>query len=643
MYPGGKDGIMHRIACLAFIALLMAGRASAQGADGAQSLDLGDAVVRGELWAPSNLSPTAAAVILDKDDITESGASNLAGLLARVPGIEVLDNGYAGSVRTAKVRGGSGGHVVVVVDGVRLNDARTGSVDLSGIPLAGIEKVEVLRSGASALYGSDAIAGVIYVSTGRTGGSGLSVNLSTTAYPLAYAEGTEALLAGQSLSASGRVALGALTLSASAGLDRAADTLPVASESSSHDLIRNTGLLGAYVDLGAIGAIFGGIGKLSVFGRSSEKGVPGSTAYPSPNAGQSEQEARVNASWGTDALADGAVSVSGDANGTWSRLNYADPDAVIDDTHESLGFEANLRSELLAGPAVIRLGLSGAMNTAASTMIGDRQRFFAGAYLVPELAFGAFTLAPSLRYDMYSDFAAGLSYGLGASWSTGGLKLSANAASAYKAPSFNDLYWPADPWTQGNPDLDPERAWSMELGVDFSTILGGTELALSASPYFRYVDGMINWADNGSFVWTPTNIDSAAYLGADLAATVTNGPAFSSLSYSYTLAKNLSDGSDFTDADRLAYVPLHALKVEAGAQLGVVRASADVSWRLGRLASGGAALPDLLLVGLSLEAEALPGTFLGLKAANLLDEAYVENAGFPMPGFGLTASLRLVR
>ena len=633
---------MHRIACLVVCAMFMASGAFAQVSPEAEQLDLGDATVRAELWTPSTLSPTAATVVLDAAAIAQSGAGNLAELLAAVPGLEVLDNGYAGSVRTAKVRGGSGGHVVVVVDGVRLNDARTGSVDLSGIPLAGVQRVEVLRSGASALYGSDAIAGVIYVSTARTGSSGFSVNMSTTAYPLAHAEGQDALLAGQSLSASGRLALGTVTLSASAGLDRAAETLPVASESS-YQLIQNTGLLGGYVDLGAIGAMFGGIGKISAFGRSSEKGVPGSTAYPSPKAGQSEQEARVIASWGTDALADGSISVNGDASGIWSRLNYTDPDAGIDDTHDSLGFEANLRSEMLAGPAVVRLGLSGSANTASSSTIGDRQRFFGGVYLVPELAFGSLTLAPSLRYDVYSDFAAGLSYGLGASWSTGSLKLSANAASAYKAPSFNDLYWPADPWTQGNPDLDAERSWSAELGIDYSSVFGGTGFALSVSPYFRYVDGMINWADNGSFVWTPTNINSAAYLGADLAATAAIGPAFASLSYSYTLAKNLSDGSGFTDAARLAYIPLHALKVEAGAQLGVVRASADVSWRLGRLASGGAALPDLLLVGLSAEAEALPGTFLGLKAANLLDEAYVENAGFPMPGLALTASLRLVR
>lgn len=635
---------MHRIACLVVSAMFMAGGVFAQGAPVAERVDLGDATVRAELWTPSTLSPTAATVVLDAAAIAQSGAGNLAELLAAVPGLQVLDNGYAGSVRTAKVRGGSGGHVVVVVDGVRLNDARTGSVDLSGIPLAGAQRVEVLRSGASALYGSDAIAGVIYIRTARTGSSGLSVNMSTTAYPLAHAEGQDALLAGQSLSASGRLALGTATLSASAGLDRAAEVLPVASDTSTYERVPNTGLLGGYIDLGAIGSVSGGIGRIAVFGRTATKGVPGPRGfYASPNATQGEKEARLAVSWGTDALADGAVSVSADASGIWSRLDYADPDAGPDDTHDSLGFEANLRSELLAGPGIVRLGLSSSMNTATSSTIGDRQRFFTGAYLVPELAFGNLTLAPSLRYDMYSDFAAGFSYGLGASWSTGGLKLSANAASAYKAPSFNDLYWPADPWTRGNPDLEAERSWSAELGVDFSSVLGDTELALSAYPYFRYVDSMINWADNGSGIWMPTNIDSAAYLGADLAASVAVGPVFSSLSYSCTLAKNLSDGSEFTEATRLAYVPLHAISVEAGAQLGLVRASVDASYQVGRLASASTGLPDLLLVGLTVEAEAMPGTFLGLKADNLLDEAYVENAGFPMPGLSLTASLRLVR
>ena len=210
---------MHRIACLVVSAMLMAGGAFAQGADGVERVDLGQAIVKGAVWAPSNLSPTAATVVLDRAAIVESGARNLAGLLDQVAGVQVLENGYAGSVRTAKVRGGSGGHVVVVVDGVRLNDARTGSVDLSAIPLAGVDRVELLRSGASALYGSDAIAGVVYVSTARTGESGFHFDVSTTAYPLAHPEGQEALLAAQSLSAGLKTGLGAVTLSTSAGLE----------------------------------------------------------------------------------------------------------------------------------------------------------------------------------------------------------------------------------------------------------------------------------------------------------------------------------------------------------------------------------------------------------------------------------------
>ncbi|MDX9957275.1 MAG: TonB-dependent receptor [Spirochaetia bacterium] len=643
---------MHRIACLVVSAMFMAGGAFAQGADGLERLDLGQAIVTGTVWAPSNLSPTAATVVLDRAAIEESGARNLAELVDQVAGVEVLENGYAGSVQTAKVRGGSGGHVVVVVDGVRLNDARTGSVDLSSIPLAGVERVELLRSGASALYGSDAIAGVVYVTTARTGESGFHFDVSTTAYPRAYAEGQAAVLAAQSLSAGLKAGLGAVTLSASGGLERAADTLPVASDAagtSGYELVQNAGLLGGYVDLGAVGSVFGGIGKASVFGRSAEKGVPGRLASPTVNANQSEQEARVAASWGTDALADGAVSLSGDVNGTWARLHFEDPDewpSGTDATHDSLGVEANLRSELLVGKAIVRTGVSGSVNTAASSVIGDRERFFAGAYVVPELAVGSLTLAPSLRYDVYSDFAAGLSYGLGAAWSTGGLKLSVNAASAYKAPSFNDLYWPADAYIQGNPDLEAERGWSTEFGADFASVLGGVELALNASPYFRYVESMINWADNGSGIWTPTNIDKAAYLGADVAASLHAGPAFSSLSYSYTLARNLSDGSEFAEADRLAYVPIHAISVKAGARIGIVKASVNADYRMGLLASsfsGNYELPDLLLVGLSAEAEALPGTFLGINVDNLLDEAYVENDGYPMPGLSVTASLRLVQ
>jgi len=606
-------------------------------------LELGETLVTGALWAPSSLSPTAAAVVIDATAIAASGAETLADILATIPGVEVRDNGYAGSVRTASVRGGAGGHVVVVVDGARLNDARTGSVDLSAIPLAGVERIEVLRSGASALYGPDAVAGVVYVTTRRTGRDTLSVGVSTTAYPLAAASGLDALLASQAFRAGGIASLGSATLSASGGVERAAGSLPVATDGSSGSVRGNTALLSAYGDLGVVAPLLGGVGKASAFGRYADKGVPGSVSYPSLVAAQSEYQARGLVSWSSDALLDGAASVYADLNGSWSRLRYEDSDYGTDDTHDSLGAEANLRTEALLGPVVGRAGLALGVDGAASTAIGDRNRLSAGAYAAPELALGDFTVAPSVRYDLYSDFLAGLSYGIGAAWRSGSFVVKANGQSAYKAPTFNDLYWPADSWTAGNPELGPERSWSAELGAEYAA----PGFSVGAYPYVRYVDDMIAWVDADGWMGPepskPVNIDTALYLGADLSASGELGPAFGSLSYGYALAKDLSDGSAFATAGRLALVPLHTVKAELGARLGALKASFDASYRIGRLDSSGDAMPDVFLLGVSAEYEAAEGAFVGLSCDNLLDAAYIENPGYPMPGLSVTLSARLVR
>lgn len=630
---------MRRIACLTFMAAGIAAAAFGQEAQEAEALDLGEAVVEGAAWLPSELSPTAGSVIIDAEAIEASGADDLAELLDAVAGVDVRDYGYAGAARTPSVRGGNGGHVVVVVDGVRLNDARTGSVDLSGIALDGVESVELLRGGASALYGSDAIAGVVYVKTRRTGGNGLSVKASTTAYPLAAAEGAGALLASQALSASGVASVGAATVSGSAGFERAADSVFAASDSSAYEARGNAGLLAASADAGAVLPLLGGIARASAFGRWADKGVPGSVSYPSPEAAQTEYQARGLLSWGSDALAGGALSLSADASGAWSRLAYSNPSSGEDDTHDSLKAEGNLRSELLLGPAIVRVGLAGGTDRAESTAIGQRSRLYAGAYAAPELGIGDFTLAPSARYDVYSDFAAGLSYGLGASWRSGGLVLKANGASAYKAPSFNDLYWPADAYgTKGNPDLLPERGWSAELGAEYAA----GAFAASLYPYARYVDDMIAWFyDSSTYAYYPANVDTALYLGADASVAGSFGPLSLTAAYSYTLARDLSGGVAFAEAERLPNVPEHTVKLALSGKAGAFRAGVDASYRMGRLDSGGDALPDVLLVGLSAGAELLPGVKAALSCDNLLDEAYEDMSGYPMPGTSLTLSLGL--
>lgn len=105
--------------------------------------------------------------VIDQETIAQSGASDVADLLARLPGIEFSRNGGPGTTTSVFIRGSETHHTAVYIDGVRLDTQTTGGAAWEQIPLDQIERIEVLRGPAAAVYGSDAIAGVVQLFTRR--------------------------------------------------------------------------------------------------------------------------------------------------------------------------------------------------------------------------------------------------------------------------------------------------------------------------------------------------------------------------------------------------------------------------------------------------------------------------------------------
>jgi len=103
--------------------------------------------------------------IVDRDTIERSGATGVADLLARLPGIEIARNGSIGSTTSLFIRGAESRFTAVYLDGVRIDSQATGGATWESIPLAQIDRIEVLRGPAAAVYGSDAIGGVVQLFT----------------------------------------------------------------------------------------------------------------------------------------------------------------------------------------------------------------------------------------------------------------------------------------------------------------------------------------------------------------------------------------------------------------------------------------------------------------------------------------------
>lgn len=143
-----------------------------------------DTVVVTANRTPQPVSRVLADVsIVDRESIERSGATAVADLLARLPGIEFARNGGPGTATSVFIRGAETRHTAVYIDGVRVESQSTGGAVWEQIPLEQIERIEVLRGPAAALYGSDAVAGVVQLFTRRGQGAlRPAVSLSTGSY-----------------------------------------------------------------------------------------------------------------------------------------------------------------------------------------------------------------------------------------------------------------------------------------------------------------------------------------------------------------------------------------------------------------------------------------------------------------------------
>mgnify|MGYP000986188548 CR=1 FL=1 len=106
--------------------------------------------------------------VLERADLDNAGQSTVAEILSRQPGLEYASNGGPGASSSVYMRGGANAkHTVVLIDGMRVGSASLGQFSWSRLPVSQIERIEILRGPASALYGSDAIGGVIQIFTRR--------------------------------------------------------------------------------------------------------------------------------------------------------------------------------------------------------------------------------------------------------------------------------------------------------------------------------------------------------------------------------------------------------------------------------------------------------------------------------------------
>lgn len=487
--------------------------------------------------------------IVDRETIETSGAAGLADVLSRLPGIEMVRNGGPGASTSVYLRGAETRFTAVYIDGVRIDSQSTGGASWQNIPLEAIDRVEVLRGPAAAVYGSDAIGGVVQIFTKK-------------------GEGKPRPYVGFGLGSRG-------TMTAQAGLSGGQggwDYNLGMSHASSNGFNAKTA---AGFNPDADGYRNNSVNARVGYQINPNQRVEATALESYVNSGY---DASVSKAWplANDRSINKMQTVGLNWQAKWSdiystRLQYTQSRDYYETKPQAYQTDTRLHNYLFQNEW--KLGaqtLTAALERREDKLVnGDinRTRSQNGLSLGYGLRTGKHSLQLNARHDEDSEFggkttgSAAYGYEFMPNW-----RATASAGTAFRAPTLYQRFS-----MYGDPSLTPEKGRNLELGLKW----GKGSDSFSATVYRNNVSDLITYAggvgtcagNNGPYGGCYSNVAEARYQGLTLAATKRVGSV------------NLQGSVDFQDPRDLSTDKTLARRAKRHASL-----SADTmvaGWKLG--------------------------------------------------------------
>ena len=474
--------------------------------------------------------------VITREQIDLAGQTTIEQLLAKQPGIEYSANGGPGQGSSIYIRGANSNHTLVLIDGQRIGSATLGTTSFSSLPLAQIERIEILRGPASALYGADAIGGVIQVFTKR--GDGPARINASTGYGSYGTSDSNIGLSGGSDTVSYSLQAGYFDTRGFNAITNPANT----NYNSDRDGFKRTAISGAFSVRPTINDELG----LIFMSSNGNNGYDYNSAYSSPGTAprdwRSETDVssfslysrnRLPGNWTSNLRAGHSVD---DATNRSDGRVYS----FFRTEQDQISWQNDVR--LPVGKAFIaaeylRQHIGGSSDFLTSPPYARQERSIKSLLAGWSGSLGDHRLQANLRHDDNSQFGgkttgiAAYGYQLNTDW-----RASASYGTAFKAPTFNDLYYPGG---SGNPDLKPETARNAEAGLTWEK--GGQRFAAT---YFRNkVTDLIEWVALATPpYYTPMNVSKATLSGTSLAYTGTLGAFSGGVSIDLQRARDDSTG-----------------------------------------------------------------------------------------------------
>ncbi len=401
--------------------------------------------------------------------------------------VDVRGRAPNGVQSDVSIRGGSFGQTLVLLNGLRFNDAQSGhhNFDLP-LPPDMVDRVEVLKGSGSMFYGSDAVGGVVNViprtpdatemrlrsGVGNFGTNEESATLSAIAGPVS-----------EQLAFSRDFSTGFMP-------DRDYRNLSFGSDTHVHTGLGSTDVLLATNDRP--------FGADRFYGNyPSWERTRGWFASLRQEIGE-QMEAAIGYRRHTDLF-----------------VLFRDQPQIYTNRHADDSWQASFRRwDRLESNTRLYYGVDGYRDSIVSNNLGDHTRSRGAGYIaVDARALHRFSLTAGVREELYGSGQTQLSPTVAAGvWLTPSVKLRASASRAFRLPSFTDLYY-HDPANLGSPDLRPEKAWNYEAGAEWSP---SRTLRVSATAFERREQDVIDYVRSSmSDIWRATNFQRLNFTGVE--------------------------------------------------------------------------------------------------------------------------------
>jgi len=431
-------------------------------------------------------------IIIDSVFLNNSSAKNLSEILQQVIGVDIRRRGNDDIQSDLFIRGGSFDQTLLLINGIKVEDSQTGHHQMNlSVPIDLIDKIEILKGPGSRIFGMNAFNGAVNIITKNNSDSG-NINLSYGSFKTFQGSGS----------------------------------IPINTDKSSHILSTTYRQSDGYrynTDYNYLNIFYSGSiemddSDLQVLFTNSDRKFGANGFYASPEA--KDQYEETNGSLLNFKLTKKKENISTESSIYWRRhedtyIYIRDNPSIYKNDHISnkLGFQNNI--SIFSDAGITGIGIDLSNTWLSSNNLGERNRFITTIFAEQLINKNNFSFTPGIAFSIYEKpsndlFKSKLFPGIDIGYRISDkILLNANVGETFRIPTFTDLYY-SDPNNEGNENLDPEKAFTSEVGFK----LREKNYSISLNLFRRKSDDLIDYVKaNSNEKWSPQNIKNVITTG----------------------------------------------------------------------------------------------------------------------------------